>query len=177
MLNYLEVADEEKPHSLRVSLLAGSMAKRAGLSTREIENIKSAALLCGAGELQSNVPLLGEVADFMGSDTKVAKSTLSNREQVMLKTTASLLKEIEPLLSGYFRHYVQEAVQLDKNLDEIPMGTSLIAIAELMDRIQTQGIARLGKEEFTSFKDIEKLSGRTFHELSVKALRELILTL
>jgi hypothetical protein len=177
MLKYLEVADEEKPHSLRVSLLAGMIAKRAGLSTREIENIKSVALLCEAGELQSSLPLFEEVAGFMGAETNIVKTPLSSREKVMLKTTASLLKEIEPLLVGYFRHYVQEADQLDKKLEEIPVGASVIAIAELLDWIQTQGVAHLGKEEFQSYKDIEKLSGRTFHEPSVRALREVILTL
>ncbi|MEA3421303.1 MAG: hypothetical protein U9Q97_06470, partial [Acidobacteriota bacterium] len=45
LFKYLECADEIKPYSLRVSLLAGKIAAAVGLDKREVENIKSAALL------------------------------------------------------------------------------------------------------------------------------------
>jgi hypothetical protein len=177
MLKYLEMADEEKPRSLRVSLLAGTIAKRAGLPVREIENIKSTALLSKAGELQSSLPLFEEVADVVRLEQKGKKPRLSDQEQVMLNTTASLLKEIEPLLLAYFQHYVKEADKLDKDTNAIPPGASIVALAELVDGLQTQGTARLGKAEVNSFKDIENLSGRAFPNFLVEVLRDVILTL
>jgi hypothetical protein len=62
MLKYLEVADEKRPRSLRISLLAGKIAAAAGLPTFQVENIKSAALLLEAGDLRSNIPLYEQVA-------------------------------------------------------------------------------------------------------------------
>ena len=177
MLKYLEMADEEKPRSLRTSLLAGMIAKRAGLPMREIENIKSAALLSQARELQSSLPLFGEVTDVVRLEQKGKKPRLSDQEQVMLNTTASLLKEIEPLLLAYFQHYVKEADKLDKDIGAIPPGASIIALAELVDGIQTQGTARLGKVAVNSFKDIESLSGRAFPNSLIEVLRDVILTL
>ena len=177
MLKYLEMADEEKPRSLRTSLLAGMIAKRAGLPMREIENIKSAALLSQARELQSSLPLFGEVTDVVRLEQKGKKPRLSDQEQVMLNTTASLLKEIEPLLLAYFQHYVKEADKLDKDTDAIPPGASIVALAELVDGLQTQGTARLGKAEVNSFKDIESLSGRAFPSSLIEVLRDVILTL
>jgi len=127
MLKYFEVADEKKPHSLRVSHLSGKIAQAAGLSTTEVENIKSAALLHEAGDLQSSLLFFEEVVDFMSGDMKISETQTIDKEQILLSTTASLLSAIEPLLSGYYQHYVKEADKLDKNLNEIPVGSSIIA--------------------------------------------------
>ncbi len=174
ILKYLEVADERKPRSLRVSLLSGKIAKAAGLSTTEVENIKSAALLYEAGDLKSSLPFFEEIADFTKSDLKVSKTQTVDREQVLLSTTASLLRTIEPLLFGYFLHYVKEADNPDKDLNEIPKGSSIIALADLYDKISTRVPAFLGKKEIKSLEDIEKLSRRSFSDSVVRALKEAI---
>lgn len=176
MLKYLEVADEKRPRSLRVSLLAGKIAKAAGLNTTEVENIKSAALLYEAGDLKSSLPYFEEIADFMKSDLKVSKTQTVNREQVLLSTTASLLRTIEPLLFGYFHYYVKEADNPDKDLKKIPVGSSIIALADLYDKISTRVPAFLGEIGLKSLEDIEKLSGRSFSASAVRALKEAIKT-
>lgn len=178
MLKYLEVADEKKPRSLRVSHLAGEIARALALDTNEVENIKSAALLYEAGDLQSSLPFFEELADFMKSDMKVSEAQTVDKEQLILSTTASLLREIEPLLSSYFRHYVKEANILNKDLNEIPVGSSIIAIADLYDRISTHPPHHLGGKEIKSLEDIEeKLLGKTFSASVVRALQEVIPTL
>jgi len=174
LLKYLEVADEIKPRSLRVSLLAGKIAKAAGLDTREVENIKSAALLYEAGDLRSILPFFEEVADFMETGIKLPERQLSDREKVMLKTTAALLKEIEPILFYYSRYYVREADILDKNLDEIPIGSSIIALADMYDKIANKVPVFYGKEEYISILDIEKLAGRIFPGSAIEALMQVI---
>jgi hypothetical protein len=176
MLKYLEVADEKKPRSLRVSDLSGNIARAEGLSTSEVENIKSAALLYEAGDLRSSLYLFEDVADFIKSDIKVHETHMVDRERLMLSTTASLLKAIEPILSNYFHHYVREVDRPDKNLDEIPVGSSIIALADLYDRISTQVPVHQGGEEIKSFEDIEKLSDRSFPGSIVQALREVTKT-
>ncbi|TET75618.1 MAG: hypothetical protein E3J56_00205 [Candidatus Aminicenantes bacterium] len=174
LLKYLEVADEIKPRSLRVSLLAGKIAKAAGLDTRDVENIKSAGLLYEAGDLRSILPFFEEVADFMETGIKLPERQLSDREKVMLKTTAALLKEIEPILFYYSRYYVREADILDKNLDEIPIGSSIIALADMYDKIANKVPVFYGKEEYISILDIEKLAGRIFPGSAIEALMQVI---
>lgn len=174
LLKYLEVADEIKPRSLRVSLLAGKIAKAAGLDTRDVENIKSAGLLYEAGDLRSILPFFEEVADFMETGIKLPERQLSDREKVMLKTTAALLKEIEPILFYYSRYYVREADILDKNLDEIPIGSSIIALADMYDKIANKVPVFYGKEEYISILDIEKLAGRIFPGSTIEALMQVI---
>lgn len=174
MLKYFEVADEKKPHSLRVSHLSGKIAQTAGLSTTEVENIKSAALLHEAGDLQSSLLFFEEVVDFMSGDINISETQTIDKEQILLSTTASLLSAIEPLLSGYYQHYIKEVDNLDKSLNEIPVGSSIIAIANLYDKIVSQVPGSLGGVEIGSLEDIEGLSGRSFPASFVRALREAV---
>jgi len=169
LLKYLEVADEKETRSVRIARLAGEMAERAGLDRREVENVKSATLLCEVGELSSSLALFGDVASFMGLE-KGKGPGLTDKEQVLLKTTASLIKEVEPLLKGYFQHYVRDIESTDKFLGGIPLGSSLIALAELYDKIRTQGVAHLGQLELRSVQDLEALKGRVFSEQALRTL-------
>lgn len=172
LLKYMEVADDAKPRSLRIAHLTGKMAEAAGLEKREVENIKSASLLYEAGDLQSSIPFFGEVIDFMASEAEPSESHLCDREKVMLKSTASLLKEVEPILSNYFLHYVQEAHILDKDLDNIPLGSSLIALADVYDRLSKNVPPLQDVEEYKTMAGIERLGGRAFPHVTIYALRE-----
>jgi len=174
MLKYLEVADEERPHSLRVSLLAGEIAKTAGLNKIEVENIKSAALLHDAGDLQSSLPFYEEIVNFISGDMKIPEAQTMDKEQVELSAMATLLKTIEPLLAGYFHNYVEEADKPDKNLNEIPFGSSIIALANLYDKVSNKVPTSLGEEKIETLEDIEKLAGRSFSTSFVRALKETI---
>lgn len=177
LLKYFEFADEERPPSLRVSLLAGLLARKVGMSKSDVENVKSAALMVGAGEIRGSVRLLEDIAVFIQSGGLSDRSKLGSREQVLLSTTASLLNEVEPLLSGFLRHYVEDAGRIDKDLAEVPRGSGLIALAVLFDRLRRTGEATLGGETIRSFKDFERLAGRAFPEASIQALREAALVL
>ncbi len=172
LLKYMEVADEQKPRSLRVAILAGKMAAAAGLEKREVENIKSAALLYEAGDLRSSLSFFEEVVDFMAARSGFSDKRLGDRENVMLASTASVLKEVEPLLSHYFHHYVQESHILDKDLEKIPVGSSLIALADIYDRL-SHGVPLIQEnEEYQSKAGIEKLSGRSFPHVALYALHD-----
>jgi len=173
LLKYLEVADETKPRSLRVSLVAGKIAREVGLNTSDVENVKSAALLFEAGDLGTSLHFFEEVAGFMEGDVKGFDMTLGDKEKVLLRSTASLLKEVEPLLASYFRHDVEQADVLDKDLENIPLGSSIIALADLYDKVSAEVPTSLGGKEIKSMMDIEGLSGRAFPVAAVNALQRL----
>lgn len=173
LLKYLEVADEAKPRSLRVSLVAGKIAREVGLNTSDMENVKSAALLFDAGDLGTSLNFFEEVAGFMEGDVKGFDTTLGDKEKVLLRSTASLLKEMEPLLASYFRHYVEQADVLDKDLENIPLGSSIIALADLYDKVSAEVPVSVGGKEIKSMTDIEGLSGRAFPVAVVNALQRL----
>ena len=59
---------------------------------------------------------------------------------------------------------------LEKNLGRIPLGSSIIALADIYDKIATGAPASLGKHEIKNYADIEKLRGSSFHDTVVNAL-------
>ncbi len=174
ILKYLEVADERKPRSVRVAHMAGKIAGAGGLSTFQIENIKSAALLIEAGDLRSNLHLYEQVASFIASENGPAGAMVDDRDRVLLRTTASLLKEVEPILANYFYHYVEEAAIIDKDLSTVPVGSSIIALADLCDRLNTDMLPAPWKDKVHSLQDIRQLSGRSFHPAAVQALLKVV---
>jgi hypothetical protein len=174
LLKYMEVADDVKPRSMRVARMAGKMAEAAGLEKREVENIKSAALLYEAGDLQSSLPFFSQVVDFMALEMEPSEIKLGDRENVMLNSAASLLKEVEPILFNYYHHYVEEAHLLDKDFDKIPMGSILIALADIHDRLTFNVPPLQEAEEYRSKAGIEKLGGRAFPHVALYALHEAI---
>jgi hypothetical protein len=174
MLRYLEVADDKKPRSVRLALLAGRIAATLGLPTYEAENIKSAALLLEVGDLRSNISLYGNLTAFMATGGRPLEDALTDRDQVLLQTTALLLKDIGPILANYFYHYVEEADILDKDLSTIPIASSVVALAELYDRIHTGLPLGQWAAHVKSVHDIHNLSGRAFPALSVRALFQVV---
>ncbi len=170
MLKYLESIDEATPPAQRVARIAGRIAAAAGLETSEIENIKSASLLSVAGDLSSSLPLFVEMTDFLRSEEDALASSLDDRTKVMLRSTSSLLNEIQPLLRAFHTHYVQQRDSLDKDLGGIPLGSSIMALAQVYDRIATRSAPFQGRDEFKSMVGIQNLAGRTFHPEAVEAL-------
>jgi len=158
---------------VRVSLLAGRIAEAAGLKISEVENIKSAALLSEAGIIRDSLPFFEDAADFVASRKEIDQSEIEEREKIILASTASLLKAIEPILVGYFRYYVEEADVADKNLAEIPLGSSIIAITKMYDKIIAQMPPQEGGGRI-KWEDVDKLSGRTFPADVVKALKSVV---
>ena len=169
LFKYLECGDDIKPSSLRIASLAGKIAVAAGLDTREMENIKSAALLSEAGTLHTNIAFFMEMTDFLGTDIKNSENSLNDHNKVILKSTSSLLKEVAPLLNSYNLYYIQEAGILKKDLNEIPIGASILALAHIKDKISNNAPPFQGVEEYKSIADINKLSGSTFHTSAVAA--------
>jgi hypothetical protein len=170
MLKYLESIDEATPPAQRVARIAGRIAAAAGLETSEIENIKSASLLSVAGDLSSSLPLFVEMTDFLRSEEDVLASSLDDRTKVIMRSTSSLLNEIQPLLRAFYTHYVQQRDSLNKDLVGIPLGSSIMALAQVYDRIATRSAPFQGRDEFKSMVEIQNLAGRTFHPEAVEAL-------
>ena len=173
LLRYLEAADEVQPRSLRAAALAGRIADRLGLDRRDIENIKSAALLYESDRLPSSLSLLDQAADFVKDDLRTSKSEISSRERVLVTTAACLMKEVEPLLTGYFRHYVEYASVEDKNLEAIPIGSAVLALIKRYIKTFPKGEPTT-EEKLAFLAEVGPLKGRTYPEPVLAAFREAI---
>jgi len=174
LLNYLEVADKLTPRSVRVAKLAGEIAEELGLEKHEVENIKAAALLSESQELESSVSLYEQVSEFFESEGLAFLEPLTDREKVLLRTSASLLKELEPILRDYQKHYVEDTLNLEKDLKSVNIGSSIIALADLYDRIIHQIPLRPGLKDYQTLGRIENLAGRVFPRSVVDSFKRVI---
>ncbi|MDD8020045.1 MAG: hypothetical protein PHU81_02510 [Acidobacteriota bacterium] len=169
VLKYLEVGEEGKSRAEKIADLAGKMAEVLEINKAEVENIKSAALLSDIQELQNFLPLISQTSRLMEEENFV-QNNLNDREKIMLKSAALILDEVQPLLQTYFVHYRQKSNELGKSLAVIPLGASLIALAELYIKLSQQGKVKIGPEEISSLEDIKRLKGSYFPEKAVDAL-------
>lgn len=174
LFKYLQFGDQKKPESARVAHLAGRIAVTAGLDTRQVENVKSAALLCEIGNLRDNIPLFMSMTEFVGKE--LSRASLLDREKVMLNSTTSLLSEVKPLVDGYYLHYVKESGKTAKDLREIPFGSAVIALANIYDKIRTGAPPFQNREDFSDLSRVKELSGNAFHESAVNALMLVVST-
>ncbi|MDI6845551.1 MAG: hypothetical protein QME28_05365 [Candidatus Saccharicenans sp.] len=168
VLKYLELGEEGKSRAEKVADLAGKIASVLELNKAEVENIKSAALLSDIPELQNCLPLFSRTAEYMEKES-LSHLELSDREKVMLKSAALILSEVQPLLQSYYVHYRQKAGELEKSLSSIPVGASIIALAELYVKFSAQGKVKVGPEEIALLEDFRKLKGRYFPEAVLEA--------
>ncbi len=168
VLKYLELGEEGKSRAEKVADLAGKIASVLELNKAEVENIKSAALLSDIPELQNCLPLFSRTTEYMEKES-LSHLELNDREKVMLKSAALILSEVQPLLQSYYVHYRQKAGELEKSLSSIPVGASIIALAELYVKFSAQGKVKVGTEEIASLEDFRKLKGRYFPDSVVEA--------
>jgi hypothetical protein len=174
IFKYLEYGDEQRPPSVRISHLAGKIAAAAGLETREIENVKSAALLSESLELHKSLSDFYDISDFWSNEVRLSEAPLSDKEKVILKSTSSLLDEIHPLLEDYYLHYIKDAENLDKDLSHIKIESSIIALANIYEKISQKGPPFMEVNEFSRIQTIRNLGGRTFPEIAVQAFMTVI---
>lgn len=169
VLKYLEVGEEGKSSAEKVSEISGKIAEILEMSKAEVENIKSAALLSDIEELQGFLPLFSQTTDYIRQEN-LAQLQLTDKEKIMLSTAALILSEIQPLLQSFYVHYRKRAGEMEKSLNSIPLGASIIALAELYMKLSRQGKVKIGPEEISSLEDIAKLKGRYFPEKVIEAL-------
>ena len=174
LLSYLEVADKLTPRLVRVAKLAGEVAEAMGLEKSQIENIKAAALLSESWEMESSISLYEQVSSFFEAEGQSLVQPLDDKEKVLLRTSASLLKEIEPILVDYYHHYVEDAQNLNKDLSTINLGSCIIALVDLYDRIIHQMPLRPGFKECQTLSQIEELAGKTFPRPVVESFKRVI---
>jgi HD-GYP domain-containing protein (c-di-GMP phosphodiesterase class II) len=124
-------------HSIRVATLAKAIAQESRVSTDEIEEVYTAAVLHDVGKIHE------EFAPLLRKDSK-----LTPEETALLQTHASKSAELVGIISS-FRGNIQNAVRSHHERwdgggypdgivgDEIPLGARIIMISDTADAMMT----------------------------------------
>ena len=91
------------------------------------------------------------------------------------KAVRQKLDDVGPILVGYLRHYQSDAragagsIEAGE-LSRIPLGSAIIALADLCERLSASGPQTVGGRRVSSIEDIPSLSGTVFPAEAVQAL-------
>ncbi|MFQ6082934.1 MAG: HD-GYP domain-containing protein [Candidatus Aminicenantia bacterium] len=128
--NYLTSLDKlTREHSLKIANLSAEIASHMKLSRSEVENIRIAAFLHDFGKTETRMALLQKTAQIIDNEKKLS-TFYSAKETVIIQALDGVLKEAVPLILAYNRYYINRSDSLKEDLEDIPIETSIIALAE-----------------------------------------------
>ncbi|MFC1668386.1 HD-GYP domain-containing protein [Chlamydiota bacterium] len=172
---YLETSDQyTKGHSVRVSHLSADIAKIMKLSKEKVTIIKTAGLLHDIGKTQISLDIINKASSLNEGEREIMASH-SERGAKLLSMMGGLLQEAIPIVSAHHKYYFQLKDFSSEEKKSIPLGTSIIAVADTYDAIVTDRSYRKGKLPWEAYTEIEKGSGKQFNPEVVSALKTVLL--
>jgi putative nucleotidyltransferase with HDIG domain len=173
---YLESADRyTQGHSVRVSHMSEDIARAMGLASYERENIKVAALLHDIGKTEISMDIVQKAASLTTSERELM-SAHSEKGARIISLVGGVLEEAVPIVLAHHKYYFESKKHTSENQNKIPLGASIIAVADAYDAMITDRPYRAGRPPWKAFEEIEANSGKLFHPDVVKAFKEVLMT-
>ena len=149
-------------HSLRVSRIAGQLAKEAGLGSRVVEQITTAALLHDVGKIHEDfAPLLRKEAKLDGTE-KALMQTHPSRSAELVSTISAFRGPIEQAVRYHHENYDGTGYPHGLAGEEIPIGARVIMLADTMDAMTTDRPYRRALTYDRVVEELRRYSGRQF---------------
>ncbi len=172
---YLESADRyTKGHSVRVAHLSEDIALEMGLPKIQIENIKAAALLHDIGKTEISMDLVNKAATLTATEKELIAAH-SERGAKILSLVGGVLKEAVPVVLAHHKYYFEPKKFSSEEMEGMPIGAAIIAVADAYDALVTDRPYRAGKPPWKAFEEIEKEAGKQFHPVVVRAFKQVLI--
>jgi putative nucleotidyltransferase with HDIG domain len=169
---YLEASDPyTKGHSTRVAELAVATASEMCLSSREIDNIRVAALLHDVGKIEISGDVLHKAAQLSESEREYVDSH-SERGARLLSSVGSVLQEVVPIVLSHHKYFADSiASDGQPNSEAIPLGARIVAVADSFDAMTSDRPYRRAKPPWEALEEIVRNSGKQFDPKVVEAFK------
>ncbi|MGH8621428.1 MAG: HD-GYP domain-containing protein [Burkholderiales bacterium] len=149
-------------HSQRVSRYARIIAKEFGLSSRQIEQIATAALLHDVGKVHSEfASLLQKDAKLTHDETQLLRSH-PVRSADLVRTISSLRGAVESAVRHHHENFDGSGYPDGMSGEQIPLGARIIMIADTLDAMTTDRPYRKALSFERVVEELRRLSGRQF---------------
>lgn len=174
MSKYLESADKyTKGHSVRVSHLSQDIAIAMELPRPKVDNIKAAALLHDIGKTEISMDIVNKAASLSKEEKKLM-ATHTEKGAEILSLVGGILKEAVPIVLAHHKYYFESKKFSSNESEKIPIGASIIAVADAYDAMVTDRPYRAGKPPWKAYEEIEKEAGKQFHPDVVEAFKRVL---
>jgi len=158
-------------HSQKVSRQAAQIARQAGLSDVEIEEIRLAGLVHDVGKIHVPAPVLYKPGRLTAQEYEIMKSHAAWGAKILepLKVTA-----IERIVRHHHERYDGTGYPEGLAGDKIPLGARIVAVAESFDNMVSDLPYRRGRSAEEALAELRRCRGTQFDPLVVDAFLRLI---
>ena len=167
-------------HSLRVSRIAGQLAREAGLGSRVVDQITTAALLHDVGKIHEDfAPLLRKEAKLDGVE-KALMQTHPSRSAELVSTISAFRGPIEQAVRYHHENFDGSGYPHGLAAEGIPVGARVIMLADTMDAMTTDRPYRRALSFDRVVEELRRYAGRQFDPRLVEvvvrseAIRDLV---
>ncbi len=173
LISTIEAKDSyTKGHSERVAEIGAKIARKMGLSEKQIEKVEYAGYLHDVGKVSINNSILNKPDSLNKNEFKTIK-----RHPV---TGANIIKNVEHLndVADYvkYHHERMDGSGYPEGLsgEEIPLGACILAVADVYDALTSDRPYRKAWSHNKAVAMFKKESGVKFHPDVVDSLLEII---
>ena len=154
-------------HSYRVSVYAGQIAREAGLTDGQVEDIRAAALLHDVGKLEISRDVLHKAARLNEDEVKEVRTHVDKGID-MLNPVRGSLRRVLPIILAHHDKFDGTGYHPTSGA-AIPIEARIISIADVYDSLVSDRPYRKGLSPFEARDTIVKGSGTDFDPQLVKA--------
>lgn len=157
-------------HSQRVSLLAGQIAERSGMSRLAVERVKMAALLHDIGKIEAVYTEILRKPDSLTADERAVIESHVTKGEQLLRDLSSVPDEVVRAVRHH--HEREDGMGYPDGLvgSEIPIGAKVIVICDAIDAMLSDRPYRRALPIEVVFDQLNEHSGTQFDPRLVSTL-------
>ncbi len=149
-------------HSRRVAEYSSALARELGLSARDVDNIKRAALLHDVGKIYEEfAPILRKEAR-LSPEERIVMQTHVLRSAELVGTVGRLRGSVLDVIRHHHENYDGTGYPDGIAGDDIPIGARIIMVADTIDAMTTDRTYRKALTFQRALEELERHAGRQF---------------
>jgi len=149
-------------HSLRVSRLAGILTRALGLSSKQIDQIETAALLHDVGKIHEEYAIVLRKEGSLTAEEVALMRTHPIRSYELVRTISSFRGGVDLAVRHHHENFDGSGYPDGLSREEIPIGARIIMIADTADAMTTDRPYRSALNFEAVVEELRKYSGTQF---------------
>jgi putative nucleotidyltransferase with HDIG domain len=158
-------------HSLRVSRIAGALAKAMALPAKQVEQIETAALLHDVGKIHQEYALVLRKAGGLSPEEAALMKTHPIRSSELVRTISGFRGGVEASVRHHHENVDGSGYPDGLAGEAIPIGARIIMIADTADAMTTDRPYRSAMAYEELVAELDRYSGSQFDADLVRAFK------
>jgi putative nucleotidyltransferase with HDIG domain len=158
-------------HSLRVSRIAGALARAIGLSAKHVDQIETAALLHDVGKIHQEYALVLRKAGGLSPEEAALMRTHPIRSYELVRTISGFRGGVETAVRHHHENFDGSGYPDGLSGQGIPVGARIIMIADTADAMTTDRPYRNALSYDELVAELDRYAGSQFDPGLVKAFK------